>query len=139
MRISKEDYALALASVAASRSEDPYLQCGAAIIRTDGTVAALGYNGAPPHVTIDWSDRGERRKRVIHAEANALRYLSPTDAVDFIACTHLPCLECIKMIRSMGVFTVWYTNDLPEHYNENEILDVAAEFGMAVQQRVGKR
>lgn len=138
MRLSKEDYALRLASVASSRSEDPFLQCGAAVIRTDGTVAALGYNGAPPHVTIDWSDRNERRKRVIHAEANALRYLSPTDNVDFIACTHLPCLECIKMIRSMGIYMVWYTNHLPSHYDENEILDVAAEFGMTVIHRVSK-
>lgn len=134
-RLSKESYALDLAAVAASRSEDPYLQCGAAVIRTDGTVAALGYNGAPPGVTLDWSDRGERRKRVIHAESNALRYIRPGEA-GFIASTHLPCLECLKLIRSYNIFMVYYTAELPTHYNSEEILDIAEEYGMTVSQRV---
>jgi deoxycytidylate deaminase len=136
-RISQVNYALALASVAASRSEDPYLRCGAAIIRVDGTVAALGYNGAPPGVTLDWSDRAERRKRVIHAESNALRYITPGQPIAFIATTHLPCLECIKLIRSYSIMEVFYSNTLPEHYNEDEIIDIASEFGMVVNHRVG--
>jgi dCMP deaminase len=136
-RLPIETYALGLAAVAASRSEDPFLQCGAAVLRPDGTVAALGYNGAPPKVTLDWTNRAERRKRVIHAEQNALRYTRP-DESRMIACTHLPCLECVKLIRSYNIFLVYYTHNLPDHYNEEEILTIAEfDYGMTMVQRVG--
>lgn len=104
-------------------------------MRHDGTVAALGYNGAPPKVTLEWSDRGARRKRVIHAESNALRYVVPGEAW-FIACSHLPCLECLKLIRSYNIFLVYYSNELPDHYDSDEILDIAEEYGMTVLRRV---
>lgn len=76
-RLTWAEYALAMADVARLRSEDPYVKVGACVLRHDHSVAGVGYNGAPPGVEIDWSDRDERRKRVIHAETNALRYVSP--------------------------------------------------------------
>ena len=72
-RIDWHTYALKLALVASERSEDPYVKVGACVLRLDNSVAGLGYNGAPPEVDIYWHDRDERRKRVIHAEVNALR------------------------------------------------------------------
>ena len=59
-RISWEEYALELAKVSSRRSEDPYVQVGACILRLDNSVAGLGYNGAPNGIEIDWSDRDER-------------------------------------------------------------------------------
>jgi hypothetical protein len=50
-------WALELAEVAASMSEDPYKKVGAVAIRPDNTIAAVSYNGAPPNIEIDWSDR----------------------------------------------------------------------------------
>ena len=75
-RISWHEYALELARVAAKRSEDPYLKVGACVLRHDNSVAALGYNGAPPNIEIDWTNRDERRKRVVHAKINELRYVN---------------------------------------------------------------
>jgi len=104
-RVSWEKYAIELAKVAAKRSEDPYLKVGACILRHDNSVASLGYNGAPQDIEIDWSDRDERRKRVIHAEINALRYIRPKEC-SIIAVTHLPCNDCLKSIASYGIHNV---------------------------------
>ena len=62
-RLDWEEYALELARVAALRSEDPFMKVGACVLRHDNSVAGLGYNGAPPGIEIDWSNRDERRKR----------------------------------------------------------------------------
>jgi dCMP deaminase len=79
-RLTWPEYAMELAKAAALRSEDPYRKVGACILRYDNTVAAIGYNGAPPGVEINWSDRDERRRRVSHAESAALRYIKPHEA-----------------------------------------------------------
>ena len=71
-RLSWLEYGMQLAKTASLRSEDPYVQVGCCILRPDNSIASLGYNGAPPGVDIDWSDRDDRRKRVIHAATNAL-------------------------------------------------------------------
>ena len=109
MRISWEEYALKLALAASLRSEDPYLQVGACALRHDHSVAALGYNGPPSGADIDWSNRDERRKRVIHAEINCLRYCRPGE-VKFIATTISPCSECIKQIAAFGINKVVFGN-----------------------------
>ena len=96
-RLSWEEYALRLAEVAALRSEDPYLQVGACALRYDNSVASVGYNGAPPGIEIDWSNRDDRRKRVCHAELACLRFCSPGE-IRLIATTISPCSECIKQI-----------------------------------------
>lgn len=82
--------------IAKYRSEDPYVQVGAVIIKKDGSMF-LGYNGSPSGVSINWSDRDSRRDRVLHAEANVLNFVKPNE-VKLLACTHLPCKECIKLI-----------------------------------------
>ena len=119
-RISWEHYALELAKVASQRSEDPYLKVGACILRKDNSVAALGYNGAPPNVEIDWADRDERRKRVIHAEINALRYIKPNECY-LLACTHLPCNECLRAIASYGIGNVVFGEVYQRDYSSLEI------------------
>lgn len=109
-RIDWDEYALKLALVASERSEDPYVKVGACLLRHDNSVASLGYNGAPPNIDIHWSDRDERRSRVVHAEVNALRYISPNEC-RLLACTHIPCNDCLKMIASYGIKKIVYKND----------------------------
>lgn len=117
---------MALALAAASRSEDPYHAVGCALFRSDKTVAAVGYNGAPPGVEIDWSDRVTRRAFVVHAEANALRYVRPHE-VDMVVTTMMPCLECVKLIASYGIRTVIYLDELDSTiYPVRQIVDFAA-------------
>lgn len=129
-RVTWEEYALALALVAASRSEDPYRKVGSCVLRHDKSVAGIGYNGAPPGINIDWTDRDDRRKRVIHAEVNALRYIRPDEGW-LIAVTLLPCRSCLQMIASYGIKKIVY-HDV---YEEDEVaLQLAEEWGIELIQ-----
>ena len=119
-RISWESYALELAKVASKRSEDPYLKVGACVLRGDNAVASLGYNGAPPNIEIDWKDRDARRKRVVHAEVNALRYIKPGEG-RVLACTHLPCNECLRTIAAYGIPNVVFGEIYQNDYSSLEI------------------
>lgn len=131
-----EDYALALAEVAAGNSEDPYCKVGCAVLREDYSVASLGYNGPPPKVDINWEDRDGRRPLVVHAETNALRFLKPTEGF-LLACTLAPCASCMANIASYGiqriVFRKWYDKQCPE-----ELKKIAATFGVALRCRPKK-
>ena len=106
-RLKLEEYALELAKVASLRSEDPFQKVGACIVRFDKSIAGLGYNGAPSGIEIDWSDRNERRKRVLHAEVNALKYTEPNESM-MIACTLLPCRFCVQMIAAYNIKKIIY-------------------------------
>lgn len=131
-RLTIQQYAVLLARAAAARSEDPFLQVGCALIRHDKTVAATGYNGPPPGVNIDWSDRDARRGKIIHAEANALRYVKPQEVL-FAGVTYMPCLECVRALASYGVKFVVYQNELPaEYHDRTAILALAEELGLFI-------
>ncbi len=127
-RIDWVRYALDLAKVAASRSEDPHVKVGATILRQDHSVASLGYNGVPSGINIKWNDRDERRKRVIHAEINALRYIKPQEGY-LLACGLSPCRHCIQAIASYGIKIVCYE----EEYDKDEFaFELAKEFGVSL-------
>jgi dCMP deaminase len=130
MRLDWEEYALELARVASLRSEDPFVKVGACVFREDNSVVGLGYNGAPPGIEINWDNRDERRKRVIHAEVNALRYAKPGEC-KFLACNLLPCNDCLKMIASYGIRKVIFSKvyDL-----DQSSLNLAKEFGIKLIQ-----
>ena len=129
-RLDWPETALSLAyDIAKYRSEDPYVQVGAVIIKKDGSMF-LGYNGAPSGVDIDWSDRDARRERVIHAEANVLNFVKPNE-VELLACTHLPCKECLKTIAQKKVSRVYYGEEL-NGYNSSLTFKLAEEFGVKI-------
>ena len=103
-RLGWEEYAVSVAKAASRRSEDPYVKVGACVLRNDWSVAGVGYNGAPADIEIDWSDRDERRKRVIHAEINALLkcdYNYPKKKIMYL--TLSPCKICAKAIINAGI------------------------------------
>ena len=129
-RSTWEEYALSLASVASLRSEDPYLKVGACVLRHDNSVGALGYNGAPPGIEIDWSNRDERRKRVVHAEVNALRYINPNECY-LLACTHMPCNNCLKMIAAYGIKRVIFKD---VYDKDASSLQLSKEFNIELKQ-----
>ena len=128
-RLSWDEYAIGLAQAASLRSEDPYVKVGACVLRNDKSVAGVGYNGPPSKINIAWNDRDERRKRVIHAEINALRYSTPGECC-LLACTLLPCNDCLKTIAAHGIKRVVYK----EVYDKDQTsLDLAREFGMTLK------
>ena len=129
-RVSLERYALLLAGAAALRSEDPYHRVGCVLVRLDKTVAAVGYNGPPPGIDIDWSDRDQRRSRIVHAEANALRYVRPGEVL-FAATTMMPCATCVLSLASYGIKLVVYSEKLDQRvYPIDEIRSIAEEVGV---------
>lgn len=131
-RLSWDQYALNLASAAASRSEDPYHQVGCALLRPDHSVASVGYNGAPSGVEIDWSDRDGRRAKVIHAEANALRFVRPGE-VALMATTMMPCHACILLASAYGIPRVVYLQELdPAVYDSRTIRELANLCGIEI-------
>lgn len=125
---------MSLAGTASTRSEDPYMKIGACLLRPDHTVAALGFNGAPPGVEIDWDDRDARRGWVIHAEANALRYVHPGE-VSILASTLMPCERCILLIASYGIKTIVYRDELTysNTYDPAKTLEIAAACGIEIR------
>lgn len=123
-----------LAHTAATRSEDPYHKVGCCLVRHDDTIAALGYNGAPPGVDIDWSDRDARRAWVIHAEANALRYVRPGE-VAIMVTTMMPCNQCVLLAAAYGIKEIIYREELdPAVYDRAKILEIAAACGIDIHQ-----
>jgi dCMP deaminase len=131
-RISWEEYALKIASVASERSEDPRTKVGCCLLRHDHTIASLGYNGAPSGVEIDWENREEKHKRVIHAEINALRMIKSGECY-IAAITHTPCNDCLKSLAAYGIKKVVYkvTYASAENYNPHVI---AKDFGIELVQ-----
>jgi deoxycytidylate deaminase len=133
IRRSIELYAIDMAWAARSRSEDPFLQVGCVLLRKDNTVAATGYKGAPPGIDIDWGNRDARRGKVIHAEANALRYVAPGE-VALVATTTMPCMECVRTIASYGIKRVVYDQELPAEYHDiPAVRALADEFGITIE------
>ena len=66
---------LELASLVSSWSKDPSTQTGAVIVRSDKTVASMGFNGFPRQIEDTpelLNNREEKYKRVIHCELNAI-------------------------------------------------------------------
>lgn len=133
MRPNWKAYAVDLAEVAAKRSEDPYVQIGAVVLRPDRSVAGVGYNGAPPGIDIDWSDRDERRRYVIHAETNALRYCTTEEVRGgLLAVSHVPCPQCLVNVAAYGIRQVVYRQEL-ENYPVEETEAVAAIVGITLE------
>lgn len=130
-RLSSDEYAVRMAETASERSEDPYVKVGTCLLRHDKTVAAVGYNGAPSGVEIDWSDRDGRRDWVIHAEANALRYVTPGE-VGLMATTMMPCERCILLVAAYKIPRVVYRDALTENYDPSKIQMIADACGIEV-------
>jgi dCMP deaminase len=124
-RISWEEYALRIAEVAAQRSEDVYVQVGACVLDSNNRVIGVGYNGLAPTKNVNesfWKNRDERRKFIIHAEANALSMVKRGNA-KLIACNLLPCSSCATLIASHGIKKVIYRNPYKRDMTALEVFE----------------
>lgn len=95
-----------------------------AIIVKDDRIISIGYNGMPTgwdnecEYKISHHDLGTTttltKPEVLHAEANAIAKVaqsneSSTGSVLF--CTHLPCMDCAKLIHQSGIVAVYYREE----------------------------
>lgn len=78
----------------------------------------------------DWSDRDKRRKYVIHAEKNSLRYVKPGECY-LAAVTLLPCNDCLKDLASYNIQKIIYRDIYDK---DNSTLELAKEFGIELIQ-----
>ena len=89
-------------------------QVGALIVK-DRMIIADGFNGSPsgfPNVCEN--DEGETHWYVLHAEANAITKLAPSNnsAVgSTLYITLSPCRECAKLIHQAGISRLVYRNE----------------------------
>lgn len=112
-RISWEQYALSLAKAASTRSEDPYMKVGACALGYNNRVLGVAYNGLVSGKIVNekfWKNRDDRRQYIVHAEQNLLSLFRRGEA-KLLACTHLPCSDCAKLICSWEIPLVYYLND----------------------------
>jgi dCMP deaminase len=131
-RLTWEQTAINLAhKIASYRSEDPFCQVGACIIKNDNSIV-LGYNGAPSKMEMDWSDRDGRRKWVFHAESNVLNRVLPGET-RLLAVTHMPCEQCLKIIKQKEINTVYYSISIP-HYTPEQVCEMAKLFNIQLIQ-----
>lgn len=127
-RLSIEDYAMALAQVAALRSEDPYRKVGAAALDVDNRVIGTAYNGLYPGFSAPvgfWDDRDERQKFMLHAEINLCSLFKRGEAV-LVACTTMPCTSCMQALCAHGVKKILYR----EGYDKSEAPLIAEKYGV---------
>jgi dCMP deaminase len=135
MRISWKDYALKMAEVTTLRSEDPFMKVGAVVLNKENRVVGVGYNGLASGKTVTeefWKDRNERRKYMIHAEANALLNVKLGEG-DLLACTLLPCGSCATLIAAHGIKHVVY-NEV--YKRDTSSLEIFKFYGIECEQLV---
>jgi len=99
------------------------LQVGAVLLRRDGSVAGVGYNGAlpgQPHCDEATCNPSSRCFRTRHAERSALDYSMGDVAVAYV--THEPCLRCTQDLIARGCREVYYC----ESYVIADVAEAAA-------------
>lgn len=101
---------MALARLQASWSKDPSTQVGAVVVRQDGTVAAMGYNGFPRNVRDTperLNDRAVKYEMAVHAELNAiLQAREPLHGCSLYVWPIPPCARCACAIIQAGITCV---------------------------------
>lgn len=127
-RLSIPEYVMALAHVAALRSEDPYRKVGAAALDADNRVIGTAYNGLFPKFDPPpgfWESREERQKYMLHAEINLCSLFKRGEA-RIVACTTMPCTSCMQALCAHGVKTIYYGDG----YARSEAPSIAAMYGI---------
>lgn len=127
-RLSIPQYAMALAHVAALRSEDPYRKVGAAALDSDHRVIGTAYNGLYPGYQPEegfWNDRDGRQKFMLHAEINLCSLILRKQA-EIVACTTMPCTSCMQALCAHGVKTIYYG----EPYKDSQAPVIAEKYGV---------
>ena len=126
-------YYMDIAEKTAELSTARKKRVGAVVVKDD-RIISVGYNGTPsgwdnnceywkPNEGVHFDVPGEdmdvygewyTKPEVLHAEANAITKLArSTESGEgsTLFCTHMPCIECAKLMYQSGIDTVYYNED----------------------------
>lgn len=136
MRPSFEQIYMRLAEAMSERStclrtnaEGDPMRVGAAIVSTDfRKVLAVGYNGNATGLPNQCDSTEVGSCGCLHAESNAaINCDTPRAFPKIVFCTHLPCVQCAKMLINLGgVERVVYRRD----YRIRTSLELFARVGI---------
>ena len=128
--ITRDEYFMGVALLAARRRKDPNTQVGACIVNPDHKILSTGYNGMPWGISDDeipWGREGRvedtKYPYVCHAELNAILNnpgCSLKDCSIYVAL--FPCNECAKAIIQSGIREVVYLSD---KYHDQPLFQVS--------------
>ena len=140
MKPKFKQYYMKIAAETAKLSYARRLQVGAIVVKED-RIISIGYNGMP----AGWDNNceyeeffedGARLKtkpEVLHAETNAVSKLAKSnesgDGASLFV-THMPCMDCAKLIYQSGISTVYYHNS----YRTTDGIDFLKKSGVSVEQ-----
>jgi len=136
VRPSKNDYFMMIAEVVKLRSPDPKTQVGAVLVDQNDHIIGTGHNGTVPGYpddTLDWVTRdASLYEHIVHAEINCVLHSHAkfgTGAKLYV--TMSPCKDCVKVIASAGIKTVFFK----ERYKDHDlVLKLAQDFGIQLIQ-----
>ena len=97
----------------ANLSHAKRLKVGCVIVK-DHRIISIGYNGMPSGWDNECEHEGKTKPEVLHAETNAIAKVaqsSESSRGSELFCTHLPCMECAKLIHQSGIVTVYYREE----------------------------
>ncbi len=119
-------------------------QVGCIIVK-DNRIISIGYNGMPSgwdnncedvYIEPDGDSHSLRSKpEVLHAETNAIAKVAQSSESclnAYLFCTHMPCLDCAKIIHQSGIQTVYYDQDYVARKGSGK--DFLTESGTEVRQ-----
>jgi len=134
MRITRDEYLMDAAKLAAKRSTCLRLNVGAVLAR-NGRIIATGYNGSPTgfeHCTPDTCGPDKPCYATVHAEANAIYFAArhgiATEGADMY-CTDSPCKTCAEAIINAGIIRFLYLRE----YRDKDPLRMLYHAGVQVR------
>lgn len=124
-----DDYFMAMAMLAATRSPDAQWKAGTVIVNGDRHIIATGYNGFVPGLNDDKipNIRPDKYNWVIHSEVAAILHATQSLKDCTLYTNGQPCLECFKKCVHVGikefVITKGKAHMCKEYTQEQAIMD----------------
>lgn len=113
-QLSWDRFYLDIAEKCAELSYDPKTKVGCVIVK-NGNIISFSYNGTPAdHSNCMRDHNRDTLPNVIHAEMAAIGKLVKHGGDVFMShlyCTRCPCIDCAKLIYSVGVHRVVYRDE----------------------------
>lgn len=96
-----------MAKLVSTWSKDPSTKTGAVVVRQNGTVASVGFNGFPKRMPDNaelYSNREEKYSRIVRCEMNALIFSTGSlEGATLYTYPFLSCERCCVQMAQAGI------------------------------------